>query len=114
MAAAFFLFALRSRAREGSAWPWLLGAGIAFALVAIARPAALAPLNRMWMALGKLLNRIVSPIVLAILFFGVVWPLGFVMRRAGGLAFRLTRAAPGESYWVVREPLANDHFTRQF
>jgi hypothetical protein len=111
----FLLFALKSNARGGRLWPWLLGMGSAVLLVAAARPTALAPLNRMWMALGQLLNRVVSPIILALLFFGVVWPVGLLMRLTGNDALRLKRnAGAKDSCWIARDPLANDHFTRQF
>lgn len=113
--ALFLLLALRSRASEGRSWPWLLGAGIALLLVAAVRPALIAPLNRAWMAVGRLLNRVLSPVVLALLFFGVVWPVGLLMRLAGTDALRLKRNAGAKgSYWVIRDPVANDHFTRQF
>jgi hypothetical protein len=114
MAALFVLLAFRSRARNGPAWPVLLDIAIVFALVAAVRPALLASLNRMWMALGRLLNRAVGPVILGALFFGVIWPVAFFMRRAGNDPLRLKRADAGESYWVSREPLASDHFTRQF
>lgn len=111
---ALLLLALRSYIKAGAAWPWLLGAAVVFALIALVHPASLGPLNRQWMALGKLLNRIISPVVLGILFFCLVWPLGVIMRRAGGLGLRVKRAPEGDSYWITREPLAADHFTRQF
>lgn len=114
MGAAFVLLALRSYAKHGAAWPWLLGAAIAFVIVAMARPAVLAPLNRLWMALGTVLNRVVSPIVLALLFVFVVTPVGLLMRLTGKDPLRLKRAAAGESYWLAHEPLEKDHFTRQF
>lgn len=110
----FLLLALRSLATAGHRWPWLLGTGIAFVAVAAARPAWLARLNRAWMALGKLLGRLLSPVVLALLFIGVVLPVGLLMRLAGNDPLRLKRAGAKESYWVARDPLANDHFTRQF
>ena len=114
--AVLLLFAFRSHAKDGHSWPWLAGAGIAFVLIAVVRPASLAPLNRMWMALGKLLNRVVSPIVLALLFIFVVCPVGLLMRLTGGDPLRLKRAGMNarESYWLAHDPLANDHFTRQF
>ena len=112
--AVFLLLALRSLATGGRPWPWLLGTGTAFIAVAAARPAWLAPLNRVWTALGKLLSRLLSPVVLALLFFGVVWPVGVLMRLAGSDPLRLKRAGATESWWFAREPLANDHFTRQF
>jgi hypothetical protein len=114
MGAAFVLLALRSYVKGGGAWTWLLGAAIAFALVALARPTALAPLNRIWMALGMVLNRVMSPIVLALLFVLVVTPVGLLMRITGKDPLRLKRAAAGGSYWLAHEPLEHDHFTRQF
>jgi hypothetical protein len=110
----FVLLGSRSHATHGSAWLALDGIAIAFIVIAAARPALLAPLNRAWMALGKLLNRIVGPVILALLFFGIIWPVAFFMRRAGNDPLRLKRAGEKESYWVAREPLASDHFTRQF
>ena len=114
MGAVFILLAFRSYARRGPSWPWLAAAAIVLALAALTRPALLAPLNRVWMALGSLLNRVVSPVALAVLFFGAVWPIGFFMRLAGSQPLRLKRGSAGESYWTNREPLPNDHFTRQF
>jgi hypothetical protein len=108
------LLAPRSYLKGGLSWAWMLGFGAALVLVAAARPAWLAPLNRLWMALGRMLNRVVSPIVLALLFVGVMWPIGLLMRLAGSDPLRLKRAGAGESYWLARDPLANDHFTRQF
>jgi hypothetical protein len=114
MGAVFVLLALRSYFKHGYAWPWLAGTAMAFALVSLSRPELLAPLNRLWMALGKLLNRVVSPVVLALLFFGVLWPIGLLMRLTGNDPMRLKRSGTSESYWIAREPLPSDHFTRQF
>ena len=113
--ALFLLFAFKSHATGGRWWPWLLGVGFVLAILAAARPGLLAPLNRLWMALGMLMNRVVSPVILALLFFGVVWPIGLVMRLTGSDSLRLKKN-PGanESYWLARDPLASDHFTRQF
>ena len=110
MGALFLLLAFRSRASGGLTWSILLDIAIVFVLVAAALPGLLTPLNRLWMALGKLLNRIVSPVILALLFFGIIWPVAFFMRRAGNDPLRLKRAAAGESYWVAREPLRQRSF----
>jgi hypothetical protein len=79
-----------------------------------ALPAWLAPLSRGWMALGNLLHRLLSPVVLALLFVAVIWPVGLLMRLAGNDPLRLKRAGAKESYWLAHDPLAKDHFTRQF
>ena len=62
-------------------WPWVIAVVlIAWALVA---PASLKHVYLNWMRLGLVLNRIVSPIVLGIVFFLVVTPIGLIMRIAG-------------------------------
>ena len=63
--------------RNGKSWLWWpAGTSFGLALIASARPALLAPLNRLWMALGHMLGRIVSPIVMSLIYFGVVTPIG--------------------------------------
>src|SRR5262245_65903951 len=48
---------------------------IAFALL---RPAALAPLNTAWLKLGLSLYRVVNPMVMAVLFYGTILPIGII------------------------------------
>lgn len=62
-------------------WPWLLGGVlVAWGLLA---PQTLRPLYRTWMRFGLLLNRITTPLVLGIVFYLVVFPIGFIMRLTG-------------------------------
>ncbi len=63
-------------------WPWVLA--LVLAAWALAAPASLRPVYRAWMHLGLLLHRIVSPLVLGVVFFLVVTPFGIVMRLFGG------------------------------
>jgi hypothetical protein len=98
----------------GRAWPWYAVAAAAFAAVALARPAWLAPVNTAWLALGALLHRVASPVALALLYAGVFTPIAMLMRLRGKDPMRLNPRPPGESYWIDREPPAADHFTRQF
>src|SRR6266852_6093803 len=55
---------------------WSLCIAAAFAVVTVAAPKLLAVPNRLWMRLGLLLNRIISPVALAFLFYVVVTPMG--------------------------------------
>jgi hypothetical protein len=96
-----------------AAWPllhgaelrlWSLAVAVAFALVAWLRPTLLARANRWWMKFGLLLGKVVSPIALGILFFGVLVPIGFLMRATGKDPLRLKREAAAESYWILRAP----------
>ena len=94
-------------------WPWLDGAqprwwllASAAALVAISLFAApiLRPFNRIWMRFGLLLHRIVNPIVLAIVFYGVLTPLGLMLRVGGKDPLRLRFDKAATSYWRLRQP----------
>jgi hypothetical protein len=83
---------------------WALGIAAGFLGLAMLAPRVLAPLNRLWLRLGLLLHRVVSPIALGIVFFGVITPMGVIMRLAGKDLLRLRSDASAASYWVDRKP----------
>lgn len=103
-AAVFALIALWPLLHQGGVRVWALVVAAAFALIAVVRPALLATPNRLWMKLGLLLGKIVSPIALGILFYAVLTPLGVLMRLTGKDPLRLKRDAAAASYWIPREP----------
>ncbi len=83
---------------------WAFGVSGFFLLAALAFPSVLAPLNRIWLRLGLLLHRFVSPIALGVMFFLVITPMGLVMRAMGKDFLRLRLDPAAESYWIRREP----------
>ena len=83
---------------------WSVGVAAAFALIALVKPALLAGLNRLWMKLGILLGKVVSPIALGILFYIVITPIGLMIRLTGKDPLRLKFDPDAESYWIPREP----------
>ena len=74
---------------------------VAFALV---RPSMLHPLNVAWMKLGLLLGRVVTPIVMLLVFVVAVLPTGLVVRAMGKDLLLLKRAPTKSSYWIRRDP----------
>jgi hypothetical protein len=90
---------------SGRPWGWALVAGAAvLALLALVAPARLHPANRLWFALGMLLARIVNPVVIGVMFFAVITPIGLLMRAFGQRPLQL-RFEPGRaSYWIERTP----------
>jgi predicted membrane metal-binding protein len=88
----------------GSPRGWAAAVALAFALVGMLRPAWLAPLNRLWMRFGLLLGAVVSPIALGLLFYGVLTPIGVLMRLFGSDPLRLRRDPAMRSYWLPRQP----------
>ena len=86
-----------------------LGPGyISFALsvlllvVTITMPASLHPLNRLWMLFGFLLGKIVSPIILSCIYFGLFTPISLLMKLFKRDELKL-RLSPNKSYWIKSE-----------
>jgi hypothetical protein len=95
---------------------WALGLAAVFALLALIRPDFLHPLNRAWLALGRLLHRVVSPLVMGAVFFLCVTPIAWIMRLRGSDVLSLKRRPDLSSYWITREPSppAAETMKRQF
>ena len=100
---------------EALRW-WASGLAAVFALAALVKPALLAGLNRLWIKLGVLLGKVVSPIALGILFYGVFTPLGVLIRLTGKDPLRLKFDPDADSYWIPRKPPGPppDSMTNQF
>jgi hypothetical protein len=88
----------------GQLWPWTGGLAGLFLAAALFRPSVLNPLNRVWLKFGLLLHKVVSPVAMALVFYGVVLPTGLVMRARGKDLLRLRRQPDADSYWIARQP----------
>lgn len=93
-----------------------IGAAAFFLLAAMAFPRVLHPLNIVWMRLGLLLNRIVSPIVLGVIYFGLLTPVATLMRLRGRDVLQRRFDPARKSYWIRRDPPgpSGSSFPRQF
>jgi hypothetical protein len=89
---------------SGRLWPWTAGVAVLLLAAALLRPAVLHPLNLAWLKFGLLLHRVVNPVVMALLFYGTIWPTGLVMRMRGKDLLRLKLEPGADSYWIVRKP----------
>ncbi len=109
--AAFFalvgLLPLVFGATAGIRWWSIVIAGV-FGTLAWLRPASLAPLNRLWLRLGLLLSKVVSPVILGLLFFVTITPIGLLMRATGKDPLRLRKRESESSYWIERDPPGPD------
>jgi len=81
-----------------SLWPW--GLAVMLAAWAIIAPAGLSPLYSVWMRLGLLMNRIVTPVVLGLVFLGILTPLGWIMRIFSKSSLGLRMDGGADSYRV--------------
>jgi hypothetical protein len=62
-------------------WPWIV-AGILWLLASLT-PASLRPIYKIWMYIGGILGWVNSRVILSIIFYGMVSPMGFLMRLLG-------------------------------
>lgn len=115
-AVVFALVGLWPLLSGGAVRPWSLAVAAAFLALALAVPRVLAAPNRWWTRFGLLLGRIVSPVVLGVVFFAVVTPMAIAIRWRGRDPLRLKRSAADASYWIPREPPGPkpDSLNRQF
>jgi len=83
--------------------------------VTILSPDKLLPFNRAWMRFGFLLGKIISPIILGLIFFVLITPVAFGMRLAGRDELRL-KMTHRRSHWKERLPAGPDgqSFKNQF
>ena len=80
---------------------WSVVLSLVFLIITIIRPNLLTFLNKYWIQFGILLGKIISPIVMAIVFFFVVTPIGMLIRVSKKDVMGLKRGAA--SYWINRE-----------
>lgn len=84
-------------------WTLLVGAAATLLLIALRWPARLALLKRGWLKLGDQLGRVVNPIVLGLLYFGLFTPVALIGRMLGRDELRL-RPGAAPTYWIKRRP----------
>lgn len=77
--------------------------GLILAGLAVWTPEILRPLNIAWFKLALLLHRVVSPVIMALLYAAAIVPFGIVMQRFRDPLRRAPIVGPG-SYWVTRSP----------
>jgi hypothetical protein len=83
---------------------WALGLAALFLAVALVAPKLLKPLNLVWFKVGLLLHKIMTPLIMGLLFFLTVTPVGMLMRATGKDPMRLKRDPAATSYWISRDP----------
>jgi Saxitoxin biosynthesis operon protein SxtJ len=82
---------------------WFAAAAIVL-LLALAAPRLLRPFNLVWFKFGLLLHRVVSPVIMGLMFFVVITPIGLMMRALGKRPLKLRFEPNLETYWIARTP----------
>ena len=80
---------------------WSLGLSFVFLIITFIRPNLFTPLNKLWIQFGILLGKVISPIVMGLVFFFVVTPIGILVRLFKKDVMGLKKKET--SYWINRE-----------
>lgn len=90
-----------------------LGVAGVLALVSLAMPSLLRPLNIAWMKFALLLSKVMNPIVMMVLFLIAIVPAGLIMQTRYD-PLRRRRKADAKSYWIERKKDVPASMTNQF
>ena len=79
----FLLIGLYPLLNSEEARLWSLIISLIFILLGLLNSKILTPLNKIWFKFGIFLGKIISPLIMGIIFFLVVTPIGLIMRLLG-------------------------------
>jgi hypothetical protein len=91
----------------------LAGAGVLLAGLSLV-PAAGRVVYVIWMGIGVTLGLVTSPILLAMVYFGLFWPMAVVLRWCKRDPLRLSKQAKRDSYWEPCEKPPRESFFHQY
>ena len=81
---------------------WSLIISAVFLILGILDSKILTPLNKIWFKFGILLGKIISPIIMGVIFFLIVTPIGIFMRILGKDLINLKFEKNTKSYWIEK------------
>lgn len=93
---------------------WAISVGSVLVGLGLALPASLTHVFRIWMKIGHVLGWINTRILLGVIFYGLITPMGLVMRLFGKDSMHRTLAPEANSYRVIRPPRSRFHMKNQF
>ena len=97
----FILIAFYPLINQGEVRIWSIVISLFFLILVITNSKILTPLNRIWFKFGLFLGKIISPIIMGIIFFLVVTPIGLIMRLFGKDVINL-KFNSNKSYWIEK------------
>ena len=81
---------------------WSIFFSVIFFLLGITNSKLLNPLNKIWFNFGILLGKMISPLIMVIIFFLIITPIGVIMRVFGKDILSLKYNKKNKSYWIEK------------
>ena len=97
----FFLIGIYPLFNEQNIRIWSILISLVFLILGLLNSKILTPLNKLWFKFGLLLGKIISPLIMGIIFFLVVTPIGLIMRMLGKDLLNLKKNS-NNSYWIEK------------
>ena len=101
----FIIIALWPLLNDGNIRIWSIIVSIIFLILGLLNSKILTPFNKLWMRLGALLGIIVSPIVMGVIYFGVITPIGLIMKIFGKDVLNLKLDKNKKTYWTLKKKI---------
>ena len=97
----FLLIALYPLINSEEIRVWSLIISLIFLVLGLINSKILSPLNNIWFKFGLYLGKVISPLIMMIIFFFVVTPIGLIMRILGKDVLNL-RYNDNKTYWIEK------------
>ena len=97
----FLLIALYPLLKGNDLRIWSLIISFIFLALGLINSKILSPLNRLWFKFGLVLGKFISPLIMGIIFFLVVTPIGIIMRLLKKDLLNL-KYNKKETYWIIK------------
>ena len=98
----FFIIALFPLINSQDLRLWSLVVSLIFLVLGLLNSKILAPLNKLWFKFGILLGKVIAPLIMGLIFFLVVTPIGLLMRLFGKDVLNLKLNKKKSSYWIEK------------
>ena len=98
----FVLIAIYPLINQGEVRIWSLIISFLFLFFGLLNSKILTPLNKLWFRFGLFLGKIISPLIMAVIFFLVVTPIGLLMRLFRKDVLNLKLNKKKSSYWIEK------------
>ena len=98
----FLLIALYPLINNGEIRTWSVIISLIFLILGLLNSIILTPLNKLWFKFGIFLGKVISPLIMGIIFFLVVTPIGLIMRLSGKDVLNL-KYNNNKSYWIEKK-----------
>ena len=97
----FLLITIYPLTHGGDIRIWSAIISVVFLVLGLLNSSILSPLNKIWFKFGIFLGKIISPLIMGIIFFLVVTPIGLIMRILGKDVLNL-KYNKNKSYWIEK------------